>query len=824
MGLKRLKAVVAVAVMISMTSCTSFRAYQQAQTFEELENWDEAVKEYAKALEVDPNNLKYRMALDRARLEASRIHFKKGQSLRAKADAEEAAGRIAESKQLNEMALVEYELTIRLDPTNQFAAVQYGHAARDIQEANYAAQGASIDEMKKRAISKAQPPQLNPASNEPLSLSFPRPTPVKDIYRALGNSFGINVVFDQAVKDDERISIELRDVTAQQALERVMQAANHFYKILDEKTIIVVPDTPQTRRDYEDLVIRTFYLSNGDAEQVTNVIRTMLEARNVFPLKALNAITIRDTADKVLIAEKIIQANDKAKAEVVVQVELLQVDARKLRNIGMNISAGSTTGTLLDSAGEAISTLPLNQFDTLSWNQLSFNVPTITYALLKNSTDAELLARPQLRISEGEDATLHIGQKEPIPVSTLYTTVGGGGVNQGPIISYQYQDVGIKISVTPRVHHNREVSLKLTVEVSNIAGRLPAVGQNPEQPIIGTRTIQSTIRLKDGETNFLAGLLRQDESVSQDDTPFLSEIPLIGRLFSRQSKNSAVTDVVLTMTPHIIRIPDITDDDLAPMWVGTLNNITFRGLTPRVESAIGADPFVQRPQLPGEPAESNTEWFAPAAGERTVAPPPGQQPAQPASPIPPPTGPSDPFRQPQPVPSPSPQPPGTTPQGGAVDSGAAQNKVASTAAVDDSYQLRFSPRIAPQPSRLALKPGQETSWSVVGMDLAGLVLPQLVFHYDPLALDIASAAIGPAFLVDPAVPPAVTIDASKGTIRVISTDGKPLRFQSGGEVLALRVRGGITGQTMLIVEPPSFSSQDGARVDVAVAGGTAQVQ
>src|SRR5207302_4042418 len=190
--------------------------------------------------------------------------------------------------------------------------------------------------------------QLEPTSSQPISLSFPRETPVKDIYRALGNAFGINVLFDQAVKNDN-ISIELKDVTAQEALERVMQAANHFYKVLDEHTIIVIPDNPQARRDYEDLVIRTFYLSNGDAEQVTNVVRTMIEARNVFPLKALNAITIRDTADKVRIAEKIIEANDKAKSEVVVDVELLQMDLDKLRDIGavvQGLGSSSAPGTL----------------------------------------------------------------------------------------------------------------------------------------------------------------------------------------------------------------------------------------------------------------------------------------------------------------------------------------------------------------------------------------------------------------------------------------------------------------------------------------------
>ena len=247
------------------------------------------------------------------------------------------------------MAASEFQITVKLDPTNQFAAVELFKAVELINTINRAtSEKVSIDEIKKRAqsaITKAQPPQLNPASNEPISLTFSRDTPVKDIYRALGNAFGINVLFDQAVKDD-RITIELRDVTAQPALERVMQAANHFYKVLDEKTIIIVPDNPQARRDYEDLVIRTFYLSNGDAEQVTNVVRTMIEARNVFPLKALNAITIRDTADKVRIAEKIIEANDKAKAEVVVRRGARCSSTSTLRDIGMAISGFTSTARL----------------------------------------------------------------------------------------------------------------------------------------------------------------------------------------------------------------------------------------------------------------------------------------------------------------------------------------------------------------------------------------------------------------------------------------------------------------------------------------------
>src|SRR4051794_37346255 len=362
--MKTLKtATAAFALALLVFSCASYNAYQKAQTAEKILDWDQAVEQYQKALELDPDNIQFRMALQHAKLESSRVHFEKGKSLRS------AAGNSTGSEQyrLAQLAATELQVTVKLDPTNQFAAVELGKVVQIIQDAEHAADHNSIEERKKRAkanISKTQPPQLNPASDQPISLSFPRETPVKDIYRALGNAFGINIMFDQAVKDD-RISIELKDVTAQAALERVMQAAGHFYKTLDEHTIIIIPDNPQARRDYEDLVIRTFYLSNGDAEQVTNVVRTMIEARNVFPLKALNAITIRDTADKVRIAEKIIEANDKAKAEVVVDVELLQLDLLKARKIGAQFT-NSYSASYLGPDGKAVGAFTLDQFRDLS--------------------------------------------------------------------------------------------------------------------------------------------------------------------------------------------------------------------------------------------------------------------------------------------------------------------------------------------------------------------------------------------------------------------------------------------------------------------------
>lgn len=811
-------AVLILALVVS--GCASYNAFERGRTAETLKNWDQAVLEYQKALEVDPQNMRYKIFLQRAKLEASRVHFEKGKSLRAAATAGGVTN--AEQIRLAQMAATELEITVKLDPTNQFAAVELGKAVAMYGEAQQVAAGASIDEIKKRAaknnITKAQPPQLNPASDQPISLNFPHETPIKEIYKALGNAFGINVLFDVAIKDSDRLSIELKDVTAQDALERVMQAANHFYKVLDEHTIIVVPDNPQARRDYEDLVIRTFYLSNGDAEQVTNVVRTMIEARNVFPLKALNAITIRDTADKVRIAEKIIEANDKAKSEVVVDVELIQLDINKVRKLGIAASVEGGLGPAsTDSAGKttfsSIATLATLPDWTHSGNY-TFTMPTAAYAAVKTLDNIELLANPELRISEGEKATLHIGQRIPVPVTTFTTGVqGSGNVGTLPATSFQYQDVGIKVAIEPRVHHNREVTLKLTVEVSNQGAAAEGTGSNgtPAQPTFITRTIESTIRLKDGETNFLAGLIQQNDATNDTKTPFLGEIPILGRLFTKTNKQVTRTDLVLTMTPHIIRTPDITEDDLAPMWVGTTNNLTFRGLSPRLESRTAADPFSRGNTAAGR--DPNTGLMLSPDGE------PGnviQEPQGRPGVVPPGGAPNDPFRRPQPV-----QPPPPQPQSQGVRGQAVVLEGSGTVS-DDSAAL--SPRMAPQPMRLSVKPGEEKTWTIVGMDLDGLSATQLLLHYDAKTIDVSDVSFGPAMKIEISKPPVVNIDRAAGTIKISSSDGGPLRFNSGGDLVAMRVRGVLSGETYLVLENPDLKNGSGNVVASTIAGGRAKVE
>jgi general secretion pathway protein D len=642
---------------LAAAGCAGNIAYRNAEAAAQQGNWDEAVLKYLSALDTDPGNVTYRAALLRAKIKASQAHFQKGQSF-------EKAGVL-------ERALVEYQQAVQLDETNQYAAAQLEHVRRALVAQRQNRDVNTIDQMKARTRgSRPQPPVLNPRSTQPISLQFPQPVSIFQIYRALGQAFGINVIFDPNLKDQD-IAIDLRDVTAQTGLETLMRAAGHFYKVIDEHTILIAADTPQNRRTYEDLVIQTFFLSNAEVKDMTTILRSLINASKIATNDQLNAIILRDTADKVKVAEKIIETNDKSKAEVVVDVELLQINTTKLRELGIQLSsysvgqsldlgAGASTTPAPGGTGGTGSTggsLPANTVrvsDLYGLNQSNWllTIPTFVYNFAKQNSDAQLLAKPQMRASEGEKANLVIGDKIPIPLTSFNTsnTVGGSIV---PITSFTYQDVGIKIEIEPRVHHNQEITLKVKIDVSNLGAPITSNGQS--QPTIGTRSFDSTIRLKDGETNFLAGLLRTDESGNDTGVPGLSDIPVLGRLFSNKRRQKDRTDLILTLTPHIIRNAEITEEDLLPIWAGTDANITFRP-SPRVESDVEG-PFDGNEGTPEEIQDQIRRRIQRLPrGLRPGETEGGQPPATGVKPPPPPAGinlapaqpPSDIFRPPTP--------------------------------------------------------------------------------------------------------------------------------------------------------------------------------
>ena len=792
-----------------LSGCSGFTQYRRAQVAEQQEDWDQAVLYYMELVEREPEDLTYRSALLRAKMRASQVHF-------------EAGKKFFEADSF-ERALMEYRQAVELDPTNQYAATEL-EKVRQLLLARQreAGEQRTLEEMKREARERSQPPLLEPRSNEAISLEFPQPVSVKDIYRALGKAFGINILFDPNLRDQE-IAIDLKEVTAQDALEILMRAASHFYKVLDPHTILIAADTPQNRRAYEDLVIQTFFLSNAEVKDVMTMLRTLVDAKKIAANERLNAIILRDSADRVAVAERLIETNDKARAEVVVDVELLQINSQKMRDIGMSLSSYTITQSLIpgldaDSATGGVQ-LPFQDLEFLNASHWSLTIPSFLYTFVKTNADAQVLARPQLRISEGEKAALHIGDKVPIPTTT-FNTANTVGSNIVPVTSFQYTDIGIKINIEPRVHHNLEVSLKLRVEISNLAGSV-AGSSGQEQPIIGTRTIETVIRLQDGETNFLAGLLRSDEVSGETGVPGLSEIPVIGRLFSRNRRETQRTDVILTMTPHIIRRSDITEDDLLPIWVGTEQNLTFRGGSPRVESEVEG-PFDegasaaervrelirQRVQeLPPGLEEGMDEGALEApAEEPATEPPPGIDLAPPAFPTDPVVTPEEELEE---EPYVEEEPPGQASNGGgqaprgATGDSAATEVVPVALAADEEAAVAAAKRRAKVqlrmvPGDVAVTVGDRFDVRVEADAALPLSHLPLVITYDPAIVEVVEWKQGDLL-------------GAEDEVQMLGAVGEPGRLLLG--VSRLGERPGVTGRGTVAVI--SFQAKAAGRANIA---------
>jgi general secretion pathway protein D len=394
----------------------------------------------------------------------------------------------------------------------------------------------------------------------PASLVF-RDANARDIYTAIARLAAITVAFDPQFRD-QPVSVDLRNTTLEQALATVSASSRNFYRITGPRVVTVVPDTPAKRREYEEEIVRTFYLSNADLKETIDLLRIVVDARRIAPLTATNALTLKDTPERVSAAGRIIQAIDKARPEVVIDVELLEVDRSRLVEYGAQIASPGSEG-LDGQANVNRQNLSLASLRNLSQSDIILtNLPSLYYRLLKTDANTRTLASPQLRTSEGVAAQARFGEQVPVPVTT-FSPIATGGVAQQPITSFQYQNIGVNIDITPRTHHDDDVSLALKVEVTSLSGS--GFGG---LPTFGNRSISTSIRLRDGETNLLAGLIRDDERTVMSGIPGLSDLPIVGRLFAHSKKETNQTDVVLTLTPHIIRVLDLSEDDLRPFKVG----------------------------------------------------------------------------------------------------------------------------------------------------------------------------------------------------------------------------------------------------------------
>jgi general secretion pathway protein D len=558
----------AILLLALTVGCAAQKAYNRAEREMRRENYDRAVLEYSKALAMEPGNTHYSVALERAKLRGSARHFMKAQRYHA-------AGQF-------DLAIAEYQQTLLLNPGNEFANNEMGKAMRELRIRQ---SGPSrIEEMKRRAeLRDLAPPKLHPGADIPILMRFEE-AEIGKIFEAIGKASSINFVFDDKVDVQKPMTLDIGSVRMEKALDVLMLQTKNFYKVIDEHTLLIAPDTRQKRQEYDDQVIRTFFLSNADTKTVVTVLRSLLQSRQIAENSDLNSVTIKDTPAKIAIAERIINANDKSKGEVIIDVELIEINRTLTKTLGIDLS--SKTLGLTFQGGSA--SVPLNNLDIIrqTGNWTVGVIPSVILDFLKTDSETKLIAKPQLRVAEGEEASILIGDRVPIPTTTFNTsnTIGSSVV---PITSFTYQNVGITVRVNPRVHHNKEVTLQVEVEISQLSGEVQtSAGQS--QPVIGTRTIQTVIRLRDGETNMLAGLIQQADSDSVSGVAGLMNIPGVRRIFSGNSIENRETEIIMTLTPRIVRIPDITEDDLATLWVGTEENMRLRG---PAQNALGQSPF-----------------------------------------------------------------------------------------------------------------------------------------------------------------------------------------------------------------------------------------
>lgn len=547
-------------------------ALKRAEAHGRLGEWDSAIAYFQQVLQEDPGNVEVRRKLQYAKVNAALFHSSEGHKLMQAGDLQRAQ--------------LELSLAARYDPANARAVDDLTTVNRMIEEQR-AAEDAAMTPIESAIAAvgamEAPVPKLEHVAVGTMSFDYRRAR-LKEIYRAMARLGGINVIFDPEL-DNPQTSFYLADVTYELALDILTSTNGHFFRVMTPNTILVAEDTQPKRRQYEPQLMRTFFLSNADAEAVANSLQTILQARQVVANPAVNAVTIRDSAQVVDVAARMVSSLDKARGEVMLQVEIFEVDRTTMDKWGMSLSDYSTSVSIAQQSAEGLPQgISLANLANLTNADVFVTVPSMTYQFLKQDGTFRLLAQPQLRASDGQVSALLVGEQRPVVATTFNpaTTVGGNVV---PISSTEYRDVGIMIETTPRVHHDGMITLQLNLQITAVQEGAGA----ENQPVFTARTLTTTLRLREGETNLLAGLLRDDERVTKKGLPIISEIPVLRDLFGATEREVLQTDIVLSITPYVVRMADITEQDLAPIYVGTEASLGGGGAGGRRGSSRGGD-------------------------------------------------------------------------------------------------------------------------------------------------------------------------------------------------------------------------------------------
>jgi type II secretory pathway component GspD/PulD (secretin) len=647
--MQRLALIIVIAALTA--GCAASRSFGRGEGAAQAGDWDTAVEFYRRAVQEAPDRADYRIAFERAMINASTVHLDQA--------------RVFEARGLLEEALREYRRATEFDPSNRLVAAKVLEIERRIRDMAEAARPQpSIQQM--REVARQQtPPLLNPASRDPIDVVFNNAS-VRDILNSIGMAAGINITYERDFQD-RPYTVNLRGVTFEEALSQILSANTLFYKVINGRTIMVIPDNAQKRAAYEEQVIRTFFISHADATELVQTLNQVIRipAIAVQPVlaanKTANTITVRGTANVVSIIEKMIEANDNPRAELIIDVQILEVNRGRARQFGLDLGnyqigigfspersgiTGASAGdddTPATPAGVTSTPFNLNSITRgISTADFYLSVPTAVVRFLETDTETRLIAKPQLRGAEGQKITLNLGDEVPVP-STVFTPVAQGGASFNPLTSFNYRTIGVIVEMTPRVTFDNEIILDLLVESSTLGDPQTVGGQ--ALPSFGARRVNTRLRLRDGESNLLAGLLREDQRKILAGIPGLLRLPILRSLFASNNTDARTTDIVMLLTPRIVRTHELTQTDVSPIYIGTQQALGLGGpppliaaqpetVPPPAAAATPPPPTMVGPAGAGTPAPVT----APAAGTPAPSLPAGTttvpQPPPGSSPIP----------------------------------------------------------------------------------------------------------------------------------------------------------------------------------------------
>jgi general secretion pathway protein D len=609
-------ALLVVAVILPIGAADSAKSlYNKGKDAEARQNYEAAYDFYKQAYELKPRDLAYRSSYERTRFLAAASHVHRGQLLRD-------AGKLQE-------ALTEFQKAAEIDSSSFIAQQEIRRTQKLIDSANATPPKATAPPtgLQKRVQEAQGPVDLAAISNIPITLKLTEDTKV--IYETVGKLAGINVLFDPDYTS-RRIKIELNGVTLQEALEIIALESKTFWRPVTPNTIFVASDNPAKRKEVEQSVIKTFYLANlsqpTELQDVVNALRQILEISRIQPLPSQGALVVRGTPDQIALAEKLVGDLDKARPEVIVEVAIMQVSRDKTHNLGIspptsatvalqnNLNTTTTTGTSTTTGSTTSGTanqVNLNRLGNLNATDFTVTIPPATATALFSDATTKLIQNPQIRAVDGQKASLKIGDRVPVATGSFQPGIGGVGINPLVNTQFQYLDVGVNIDITPKVHAGREVTLKVSMDISSVTGQSNIGGIS--QPVIGQRKIEHEIRLKEGEVNILGGILEDQDIRSLSGIPGLAQIPILKYLFAQSNIEHKENEIVFALIPHIIRARDVTDLNEKALEVGTAAAIELR-------RASQAPPPV--PGNEGAPANSPAPAAAAAPAQ---APPPGAE-------------------------------------------------------------------------------------------------------------------------------------------------------------------------------------------------------